>query len=210
MASDLLIATRSADKLAEIQAILGPSMRTRLLDLRAVGIASSPAEDDIEQHATFIDNAIAKAEYFARLSGMRVLADDSGLMVDALKGGPGVRTKRFAIDHGCVASDVAGKMLDDANNDLLLQNLAGLDDSHRAAHYVCAAAYADRSGLIATSVGTCSGIIGHARKGDGGFGYDPLFYIPDLGVTFAELSAAQKNARSHRAVAMRALASLLR
>lgn len=210
MAADLLIATRSADKLEEIRAILRSSVRARLLTLRDVGIPHDPAEEDIEQHATFIENAIAKAHYFAHRSGLRVLADDSGLVVNALQGGPGVRTKRFAKDNGFVADDVAGKALDQANNDLLLERLATVPSEQRSAHYVCAVAFANTDRLIASSVGTCSGVIARARKGDGGFGYDPLFLLPSLGVTFAQLTPAQKNARSHRAIAFRAIAAQLR
>lgn len=210
MASDLLIATRSADKLEEIRAILQTSVRARLLALRDLGIAHDPAEEDIEQHATFIENAVAKAHYFAQRSGLRVLADDSGLVVNALQGGPGVRTRRFAIDNGYVAADVAGKALDEANNDLLLERLANVADEQRHAHYVCAVAFANPDRVIASSVGTCSGVIARERKGSGGFGYDPLFFLPPLSVTFAQLTPAEKNARSHRAIAFRAIAAQLR
>jgi len=210
LASDLLIATRSADKLAEIKAILGSSLNARLLTLQDVAIAPDPAEDAIEAYATFLENAVAKARYFARLSGLRVLADDSGLAVFALGGAPGVRSRRFAIDEGMVDREARGNELDEANNDLLLQKLAAKPDSVRTAHYVCAAACADPTRLLGSSVGTCSGRITHERIGMGGFGYDPLFLIPELGVTFAQLTPAQKNTRSHRAIAMRALVPLLR
>lgn len=206
MATEVLVATRSTDKLEEIRAVLSSSVRSPLRTLSDVGIAISPAEDDIENYPTFLENAVAKARYFAGLTGLPVLADDSGLMVDALGGAPGVRTKRFAIDESFVPIDTRGRALDEANNQLLLEKLGGKDDTQRAAHYVCAAAYA-HNGALHTSVGTCSGIISHAEKGTGGFGYDPLFFIPALGVTFAELSRAEKNARSHRAIAFRALAT---
>jgi XTP/dITP diphosphohydrolase len=207
LASELLIATRSADKLKEIRAVLGSAVQARLLTLDDVAIAASPAEDDIEIHSTFIENAVAKAQYFAEISGMRVIADDSGLCVAALAGAPGVRTKRFAIDEAFVGRDVAGKQLDDANNQLLLEKLRGVAESARAAHYVCAAAFADAVGRITTSLGTCTGSIAFQPRGSGGFGYDPLFLIPDLAVTFAQLSREQKHAHSHRARAFRALAS---
>ena len=207
MASDLLVATRSHDKLDEIRAVVGTASRTRMLTLRDLGIAPSPDEDALEKFDTFVENAIAKARYFADLTGMRTLADDSGLCVDALGGGPGVRTKRFAIDNGVVSSDVAGKPLDEANNRLLLEKLAGV--TNRSAHYMSSVALADGARMI-TAVGSCSGEIATTPRGTGGFGYDPLFYIPALEKTFAELSLAEKNTRSHRAVAMRALAAHLK
>lgn len=210
MASELLVATRSADKLKEICAILGSAGRVRLITLDEAGVPPTAAEDELESRETFIANAVAKARYFAGLTGMPTLADDSGLAVNALKGGPGVRTKRFAIDHGVVGGDTTGKSLDDANNKLLLERLAAVPDAERAAHYVCAAAFANAGDRVVTSIGTCAGMIARAPRGDGGFGYDPLFLLPDLGITFAELTPVQKNARSHRAVAFRALASHLK
>lgn len=206
MATDYIVATRSQDKLEEIREILAVT-HVRLLSLDDVDIPHSPVEEDIELHSTFVENAIAKAKYFAEgakrsAEGAKVavLADDSGLVVKALNG-PGVRTKRFALDHGFVGS---GKDLDRANNALLLEKLGGKQD--RNAHYVCAAALAVDD-VVYSSIGTCSGVIAEHEIGDGGFGYDPLFFIEELGVTFAQLSRAQKNERSHRARAFRALVS---
>ena len=178
-----------------------------MLTLRDLGIAPSTEEDTLETFDTFVENAIAKARYFASLTGMRTLADDSGLCVDALAGGPGVRTKRFAIDNGFASSELTGKPLDEANNRLLLEKLAGV--TNRTAHYMSAVALADGDRSI-TAVGSCSGEIAETPRGTGGFGYDPLFYIPALEKTFAELSLAEKNTRSHRAVAMRAIAAHLK
>jgi XTP/dITP diphosphohydrolase len=207
LASDLLIATRSHDKLDEIRAVVNSGSRIRMLTLRDLDIAPSPEEDELEKFDTFVENAIAKARHFAALTGMRTLADDSGLCVDALGGGPGVRTKRFAIDNGVVSSDITGKPLDEANNRLLLEKLTGV--TNRRAHYMSSVALADGARMI-TAVGSCSGEITETPRGSGGFGYDPLFYIPALEKTFAELSLAEKNTRSHRAVAMRAMASHLK
>ena len=148
MASELLVATRSTDKLEEIRAIIAASARIELVTLADLGIQPTPAEDAIESHPTFLGNAIAKAQYFADLSGRPTLADDSGLMVDALGGGPGVRTRRFAIDVGAVAAEVSGVALDAANNRLLLERLAGVPAERRGAHYVCAAAFAWESGPV--------------------------------------------------------------
>lgn len=207
----ILVATRSADKLEEIRAILSTTgLKTaRLRSLADLAMPAAAAEDEIEIFDTFIENAAAKARYFAQLTGMPTLADDSGIVVDALAGGPGVRTRRFAVDHAFVPADTAGKDLDRANNLLLLEKLKDVQDEQRVAHYVCAAVlhWDDRT---IGAVGTCSGRIARAEKGGGGFGYDPLFCIPELSITFAELTRAQKNARSHRAIAVRALAPHLK
>ena len=207
MAAEILVATRSNDKLEEIREILAPTLRAKLITLADLGVPAAPEEDDIENFPTCIENALAKAHYFSRLTNMPTLADDSGLVVNALNGGPGVRTKRFAIDNGAVSSDVGGKALDAANNRLLLSKLER--ENERSAHYVCAAAYVNGS-AVASALGTCSGSIAQEEVGDGGFGYDPLFYIEDLSVTFAQLTRAQKNSRSHRARAFRALASQIK
>ena len=205
MSSEILLATRSADKAAEIVEVLAGTTRMRLVTLADLSVEPDPAEDDVEQHDSFIGNALAKARYFADRTGRPVLADDSGLMVDALGGLPGVRTKRFALDHG-----IAGKDVDQANNDLLLARLRRVPDERRGAQYICAAALVKPGGAALTAIGSCSGVIGHERRGTGGFGYDPLFIFPELQVTFAELTRAQKNAHSHRAKAFRALASHLK
>lgn len=185
--------------------MLGSVTPVTLLTLSDLKIEATAAEDDVESFPTFVQNAAAKAQYFAKLTGKPTLADDSGLMVDALGGLPGVRTKRFAIDNGYKGA--GGKALDEANNDLLLDKLRDTPFEERTAHYICAAALAWPDGSVVSTLGTCSGIIGTVRTGDGGFGYDPLFLLPDLNATFAQLSRAQKNARSHRALAFRALAS---
>lgn len=205
MASEVLLATRSADKAAEITEVLAGSTRVRLITLEDLSIAPDPAEDDVEQHDTFLKNAIAKARYFSQTTHRPVLADDSGLMVDALGGLPGVRTKRFAADYGVITGEV-----DEANNDLLLARLRDVPDGQRGAQYVCASVLMTPDGSVVSTIGTCSGVIARERRGSGGFGYDPLFYFPEVGVTFAELTRTQKNAYSHRAKAFRALAAHLK
>lgn len=210
------LATRSTHKAAEIREILKTS-RVQLISLAELGISESAEEDAIENAETFLGNAVAKARYFARCTGLPTIADDSGLEVDALDRRPGVRTRRFAIDHGY--SGPAGEALDQANNALLLDRLKGVADRERTARYICAAALAlpgegstdpslSSRGLV-TAVGSCEGRIAHELRGSGGFGYDPLFLLPDLDITFAELAAEQKNARSHRARTFRALTALL-
>jgi XTP/dITP diphosphohydrolase len=206
LASELLVATRSADKLDEIRAITS-AVRVTFVTLGDIGVEPSADEDGIESFDTFIENAIAKARYFAALTGLRTLADDSGLAVAALAGGPGVRSKRFALDRAVVDTTTSGKDLDRANNDLLLATLE--PHQNRRAHYVSAVALVDHGGMI-SAVGTVSGEIARAPRGSAGFGYDPLFFLPAIGKTFAELTRDEKNRISHRAVAMRAIASQLR
>ena len=202
----ILVATRSRHKANEIARILGRARPRQLITLNDAGIAESDAEDELETASTFLANARAKALYFAPVSGMPVLADDSGLEVLALQNAPGVRTKRFALDAGIQAD---GDALDQANNQLLLERLQDVPDDQRGARYVCALCFVDREGGVFSALGTCSGAIARAPRGTRGFGYDPLFLIPDLNLTFAELSADQKDERSHRARALRALANVL-
>jgi XTP/dITP diphosphohydrolase len=200
-----LLATRSTDKLREIREILAP-VEVEIVSLAELGVAPAPEEDALEVFETFRENALAKARYFAALTGVPTLADDSGLEVDALDRAPGVYTKRFS-----GRTDLAGKALDQANNDLLLEKLRGIPDDRRGARYVCAAVVAQPDGRSAAAIGTTSGRIGHTpSQGTGGFGYDPLFFVPELGATFADVSAEDKHARSHRSRAFRALAPNLK
>ncbi len=200
-----LLATRSPDKLREIREILAPTA-VELVSLRELSVPASPEEDAIEAYETFRENALAKARYFTRLTGLPTLADDSGLEVDVLRGAPGVYTKRFS-----GRNDLTGKALDEANNLLLLERLAGVHRERRGARYVCAAAAAFPDGSIVVALGTSPGLIAEsASSGTGGFGYDPLFFVPELDATFADVTAEEKHRRSHRARAFRALASQLR
>jgi XTP/dITP diphosphohydrolase len=204
-AAPLVLATRSADKAREIRAILAGA-RHPILTLEETGLAYDPAEEAVEDADTFLGNARAKARYYAARTGRPVVADDSGLVVDALDGAPGVYSKRFS-----GRADLAGLALDRANNDLLLLRLQGVPEERRTARYVCAAVLAwpgdPRPPLAA--IGTCEGLIATAASGDGGFGYDPLFLVPELGATFGTLPADEKNRRSHRGRAFRALAGLI-
>lgn len=202
--TDLLIASRSADKVREIREILQPQLRVRLLSLAEAKIAPNTAEDTVEAYHTFRENALAKARYFLDLTGLAVLADDSGIEVDALGGAPGVLSKRFAARPG-----LAGLELDHANNELLLQKLADVPPARRGARYVCAAVLLRPAEPPLTTLGSCRGRILDAPRGYGGFGYDPLFLLPQMGRTFGELSPAEKHRFSHRARAFRALAAAL-
>ncbi len=195
----LLAATRSADKLREIRQILAPYAALQVVDLHAAGIPESPDEDDVEAFDSFEENALAKARYFAARTPLPVLADDSGLCVDALGGAPGVRSKRFS-----GRTDLRGAELDRANNSLLLDRLRGVPDDDRTGRYVCAAALVLPGGAERVTIGTCEGVILTEPRGSGGFGYDPLFFLPEAGSTFGELSPGDKDRLSHRGGAVRA------
>ena len=197
----LLVATRSAHKLREIREILRSLDGPEVIDLTQAGIPYDPAEETIEIHDSFVDNALAKARYFAERAGLPVLADDSGLCVDALGGAPGVRSKRFS-----GREDINGSALDAANNQLLLERLDGVPRERRTAHYICVAAVVAPSGEERVVEGRCDGLIVESPSGAGGFGYDPLFYVPSQGATFAEVDPARKNELSHRARAIRSIA----
>ena len=199
----MILATRSAHKAAEVARILAP-LGLQVETLADRGIQEAPDEDAIEAFDTFRDNALAKARHFATLTGAPVLADDSGLRVHALDGAPGVRTKRFS-----GRTDLAGQPLDDANNLHLLERLESVPEEGRGARYVCCAAVAWPDGRHLAAIGTVAGRIATEPRGSGGFGYDPLFHVPQLGARFAEVDAAVKDAMSHRARAFRALASAL-
>jgi XTP/dITP diphosphohydrolase len=211
----VLLATRSHDKAREIRQILQHSRTIELVTMGEAGLDPEPEEDDVEVFDTFVANALAKAAWFARRSGMSVIADDSGICVAALGGAPGVRSRRFAADYAAAGVDAGthGVRNDDdvdrANNDMLLSRLARVAPPDRGAHYACAAALQLRDGRRIVAVGTCSGTILTEPRGSLGFGYDPLFFDPAIGLSFGEIDPGEKNRRSHRARAFRALASWL-
>jgi XTP/dITP diphosphohydrolase len=208
----ILLATRSSGKLRELSEILR-DFDLNVIDLRATGIPVSAAEDDIESFPTFEQNALAKARYFFAQSGMPTLADDSGVVVDALRGAPGVLSKRFS-----GRSDLAGIELDAANNAKLMSELARMDaesvargegSAVRTARYVCVAAFVGSPGEL-TREGKIEGRIIEYPRGAGGFGYDPYFESPELRGTFAEADWSLKSRVSHRGRAFRALLPALR
>ena len=202
----LLVATRSRHKLRELRELLALADGVELLSPDDLGIPDEPEETG----ETFETNARIKARYYALRSGLPTLADDSGLEVDALDGGPGVRTRRYS---GPDANDAS-------NNELLLRELAGLPAERRGARYVCVLALAlpgemgPRGGQrILVRRGTCRGRIATELRGDGGFGYDPLFEPwsePPGGQTLGQWSAEAKNAISHRSRAAARMAPVLR
>ncbi len=161
-----------------------------------------------EQGLTFADNAAAKAMYYARATRRWCLADDSGLEVDALDGRPGVHSARYAAGDRDAPAD--RQALDQANNAKLLRELAGLADRDRTARFVCELALADGEKVVIKARGVLEGRIAQAPEGDNGFGYDPLFFVPELGCTTAQLSPEEKNRISHRGKAVRRFAELLR
>lgn len=202
--TEVVVATRSPHKMAEIRRILADVPGLRLLDLDEAGVAYDPAEEGLEPFETFEENARSKAEYFHERTGRPTVADDSGLEVDALDGAPGVRTKRFAPERG-----LEDQARDDANNRYLVERLADVAPEERGARYVCVAVLVDGRGAPLAVRGESEGRIVDEPRGDGGFGYDPHFHDPELDRTYAELSAEEKDARSHRGRAFRALADVL-
>jgi len=193
-----LIATRSRGKLRELRALFA-SRGLDVIDLADAGISESPDEETIESWETFEENALAKAQYFHQRSGLPTFADDSGLVVPALGGRPGVRSKRWS-----GRSDLAGSALDAANNDVLHGEIRRHGGFPSAAEYVCAAAFADDARAIVRTGRTAGEIVDKAA-GRQGFGYDPYFRSSELGRTFAEATVAEKGAVSHRARAFAAL-----
>jgi XTP/dITP diphosphohydrolase len=192
----IIVGTRNRKKREEILEILGD------LGLEFADLTRWPdAPEAIENGTTFEANARKKAIELAQALGQWVLGEDSGLVVPALNGRPGVYSARYAGKHGD----------DEANNARLLVELAPLPKDRRAAYYVCTVALADPQGTVPACVeGRCHGVITHELRGMGGFGYDPLFLIPEYHHTFGELSARVKHAISHRARALTQLRPFLR
>jgi XTP/dITP diphosphohydrolase len=193
----LVLASGNAGKLREFASLLAP------LDIELIGQRSLGIADAEEPHATFLENALAKARHASAAAGLPALADDSGLCVDALAGAPGVHSARWA--------QLAGGPRDDlANNRRVIEQLRTVTD--RSAHYVCVLVLVrapdDPHPLVADA--SWHGRLIDEPRGDGGFGYDPHFLLPELGCTAAELSPERKNALGHRGRAMRELLERLR
>ena len=187
----VVLATNNPGKIREISEIL------KHHGIDVVSLQDNPGLAEVEEDRdTFKDIAVKKALAACEHTGLVALADDSGLEVDYLGGAPGVHSSRFA-----------GREKDDAaNNQKLLELLSGVPEEKRTARFRCVVAIVDREGWVYTAEGTCEGIIATEPRGKGGFGYDPLFYLPEYGKTFAELGPEIKNRISHRA---RALAGAL-
>lgn len=197
---ELVLATRSAGKLRELEPLLAQHGWTAVT-LDTLGIPATADEDALEVFDTFEANALAKARYFARVTGRMVVADDSGLTVDALAGRPGVHSKRWS------GSTLEGAALDAANNAYLQSRLGEAASSgmtSREAAYVCAAACVGPNGTACVR-GETRGTLLREPRGTGGFGYDPYFFSHELQATFAEIDRDAKSAVSHRGRAFRAL-----
>ena len=190
---EIVIASRNKHKISELEALLSKHVENvKLLSLNDVGLY-----DDVEEDGeSFKDNAFIKARYAAK-SGKISVGDDSGLCVNALDGAPGIFSARYAGEHGN----------DAANNAKLLSELA--DKNDKSASFVCTFACVLPDGREFFVEGKADGVITDKASGNGGFGYDPIFYLPELGKTFADLSPEEKNAISHRGKAVEAFAKRL-
>ncbi|MBM7664549.1 XTP/dITP diphosphohydrolase [Solibacillus kalamii] len=186
----VVIATKNKGKAKDFEALFGP------FGYEVVTMFEVAPDVEIEETGTtFEENAILKAETLAKMLGQIVIADDSGLAIDALNGEPGVYSARYAGDHD-----------DEANMVKVLENMKDVPEDQRTARFCCALAIAGPNMETKTVFGTCEGMIAHEKKGTNGFGYDPIFYVPALEKHMAELSAEEKGAISHRGNAIRKLA----
>lgn len=183
----LVLASKNQHKLIELKKILGE------LGLEVVLESDVGVDVDVEETGTtFEENSLLKARAVMEASGMAAIADDSGLEVDTLGGAPGVYSARFG-----------GLDTDEARTALLLERLHGVPDEKRTARFVSVVTCVLPDGTVVSARGTCEGVINHAPVGENGFGYDPVFYVPQLGKTFSEASPEEKNAISHRGDALR-------
>ncbi|MCE5287106.1 MAG: XTP/dITP diphosphatase [Pelosinus sp.] len=190
----IVVATHNQGKVGEIEAML----RNFAAEVTSLA-AYENIPEAVEDGQTFQENAILKARHYALYTSEVCLADDSGLEVDVLKGAPGVYSARYA---GVEATD-------EENNQKLLAELKGVPEKKRTARFRCVLAVVDGDKVLYTANGTIEGVILEGPKGQGGFGYDPLFFVPSLGKTLAEVTMAEKNSISHRGQALRALSDML-
>ena len=191
----LIFATGNAGKMKEIRMILA-DMGYEIRSMKEEGIDPEIIEDG----TTFEENAVIKAKAVAALTDAIVLADDSGLEIDALNKEPGIYSARY------MGEDTSYHV----KNNKLIERLEGVPEEHRTARFVCAIAAVLPEGKVLVTTGTIEGRIGYEEKGENGFGYDPIFYVPEYGCTSAELTEEQKNEISHRGKALRAMRELLK
>ena len=191
MEKKIIFATGNKDKMREIREIMA-DMDVEVVSMKEEGIHV----DVVEDGTTFTENAIIKAkDIWSRVSDAIVMADDSGLVVDALGGEPGIYSARY------LGEDTPYSV----KNAEIIRRLEGLDVPERSARFVCAIAAVLPDGTVLTTEGTIEGYIGYEERGAGGFGYDPIFMVPEKGCTTAELTAEEKNAISHRGKALKAM-----
>ena len=190
----LIFATGNEHKMIEIREILG-ELPVEILSMKEAGIET----DIVENGNTFEENALIKAKEVCKLAGEMVLADDSGLEIDYLNGEPGIYSARY------MGEDTSYRI----KNQNLIDRLAGVPDEKRTARFVCAIAAAFPDGRSFVVRGTIEGMIGYEERGENGFGYDPIFYLPERGVSTAELPPEEKNSISHRGNALRKMKELL-
>ncbi|HJC62851.1 MAG TPA: XTP/dITP diphosphatase [Candidatus Blautia merdavium] len=190
----LIFATGNKDKMKEIREILG-SLPVEILSMKEAGIQAEIEEDG----KSFEENALIKARAVCRLAGEMVLADDSGLEIDYLNGEPGIYSARY------MGEDTSYRI----KNQNLMDRLSGVPDEKRTARFVCAIAAAFPDGREYVVRGTIEGRIGYEERGENGFGYDPIFYLPDRDVSTAQLSREEKNSISHRGNALKKMKELL-
>lgn len=196
----ILVATTNAGKIAEIRAMLGD-------DLRWLGLGELGAVAEIpEDGATFAENARKKALGYAKATGLWTIADDSGLVVDALGGAPGVRSARFS---GKRSKEANRTLIDRRNIAKVLELLKGVPKERRTARFICCLCLASPEKVLIETEGRLEGLITEMGIGENGFGYDPIFFVPHLARTVAQLTREEKNAISHRGSAIRELKPLL-
>lgn len=191
----IIFATGNEEKMREIREILA-LLPVEVLSMKEAGIQANIIEDG----KTFEENAVIKAKAIAQLSEEIVLADDSGLVIDYLNGEPGIYSARY------MGEDTSYRI----KNGNLIQRLEGVPDEERTARFVCAIAAAFPDGTVLTTEGTVEGRIGYEEKGENGFGYDSIFYLPEYGCTTAQLTEEKKNEISHRGKALRKMVEKLR
>lgn len=190
----MIFATGNENKMKEIREILG-ALPLEILSMKEAGVSA----DIVEDGKTFEENALIKARAICKLAGEMVLADDSGLEIDYLNKEPGIYSARY------MGEDTSYHI----KNKSLIDRLEGVPDEKRTARFVCAIAAVFPDGKELVVRGTVEGIIGYEEKGENGFGYDPIFYLPERGCTTAELSPEEKNSISHRGNALRLMKELL-
>lgn len=195
MAYRIIFATGNEGKMREIRMILG-DLEIPVLSMKEAGITA----DIVEDGKTFEENAVIKAKTISQITGDLVLADDSGLEIDYLNGEPGVYSARYMGENTSYH----------IKNAELVRRLDGVPDEERTARFVCAMAAALPDGQVITTRGTIEGRIGYEERGENGFGYDPIFYLPEYACSTAELSLEKKNELSHRGKALRAMREKLK